>query len=130
MQTLSELLEVWQPEIDALAKGEGVDRLSKTLDPRRLLVAESERASEVDDELFPYARSLIFPSNSSIDDEVLYLVWTRIQEGCYYGCHLASRGLGEEKKSARDWVLFLTIYSWHEVLRFKWHICFRRHHGL
>lgn len=130
MQTLSELLEVWQPQVDDLARSEGVDRLSRTLDPRRLILAEIERASDVEGLLRTYSKSLVFPENSSVDGEVLYIVWTRIQEGCYYGRHLDGCGFGEHQKHASDWILFLTIDSWREVIRYKWHVSFSKHHDI
>jgi len=51
----------------------------------------------------------------------------RIQEGCWYAHHLAQSGISEEKP-ADEWIRFLTIDSWHEVLVYKWHILYSRHY--
>jgi hypothetical protein len=130
MQPLSDLISNWQSRVHAESKSSllasAYQRLSE---PASLLEYERTHREELDQVLHRYSRSKDV-HESSLSDEMMILLHIRVHEGVFYGKHLAESGFGQTKKKADEWIRFLSIDSWYEVLIHKWRFEYKKHYGI
>jgi len=118
MQSLSEFRAEWQPMMRR-QMAEMATKVEAGQNMFRFLALEAVTRPQVDALVREYSEGLaVAPKNLTAD--LGYLLHLRLQEGLLFGQFLDSAGFGTERKTASEWIQFLAIGSWHEVLVFKW----------
>jgi hypothetical protein len=119
MQTLAEFYENWVPVINQQSREIGV-QVEAGQDMSRFLSLEPQFRSEVDYLCLSYLKSL--PSMPDIQGnlEAGYLLHIRMREGADFAQFLLQSGFGGLQRDAEDWLEFLLIDSWSEILVHKW----------
>jgi hypothetical protein len=91
----------------------------------RFLELEPQLRSAVHKLVREYSLSLsVAPKNLAF--ELGYLLHLRLQQALEFAQFLDHCGLGSPEMSAEDWIQFLAIDSWREVIVHKWRYEFER----
>jgi hypothetical protein len=120
MQPLSEIRELWLPEVSKLSRA----LASKKEDTRRLLELEPLLRSEVDTLVLAYSESLavpqqiLYPPDGTHDVSFLFL--HRLQSANQLAEHLEPCKLKSEQMDASAWIQFLAIDSWSAFQVHRW----------
>jgi len=127
MQTLSEFFKNWSPGIKQQAREIG-EKVEAGKNMSRFLSLEPKLRSEVDALCLEYPKSM--PSMPNIQNaDVGYLFHVRLLEGCIFAQFLDHSGFGGVEMEASDWIEFLTVVSWHELLVDQWRYRFSEFYG-
>jgi len=125
MQTLSEFLSQWQPDIKQRAEFVS-EQIEEGRDMSRFLELERDLRGAVDEAVRLYSKTGSIASCSLPSLEVRYLFHLRLLEGSLLAQFLDHCGFGETKMDASDWIEFLALGSWHEFIIHKWRYEFSR----
>jgi len=125
MQTLSEFLSHWRPEISRQANSVA-EKIEEGRDMSKFLSLEPQLASAVDEAVRRYSESGSFAACNLPSLEVGYLFHLRLLEASYFAQFLDDCGFGEVQMSAADWLELLGIRAWHHFLVHKWRYDFAR----
>ena len=120
MPTLSEFYESWSPDIKRLTRETGA-KVEAGQDLSRFLGLEPKLRDSVDALCRDYLKSQPAMPKKSDNPEVEYLFRQRLFAAEDFAEFLSSQTEFEDAEASdRDWIEFLLIDSWHEVLVYKW----------
>ena len=125
MQTLSEFLSQWQPDIKQRSEFVA-EQIEEGRDMSQFLDLERDLRGAVDEAIRQYSKTGSVALCNLPSLEVRYLFHLRLLEGCLFAQFLDRCGFGEMEMEASDWIEFLAIGSWHEFIVHKWRYEFSR----
>ena len=89
-------------------------------DMSRFLLLEPQLRSEVDTLVREYSESLSVEPCSLSSPDAGYLLHLRLLEASAFAQFLDCTGFGQTRMRAEEWICFLAIDSWYEIIRHKW----------
>jgi hypothetical protein len=128
MQTLTEFLDQKADAVneDGLSIGKFYDDKPGA---RHYASLEPSLRAAVDAVCIEYASQGRVPPSSLGKPDLLYLFHLRLLEGVDFGQWLAGQGFEETHKRHDEWLIFLTVEAWREVLAVRWKARYLAHYG-